>query len=137
MVWASVEHIDSHVEWMTDATAIRFTTEQHHGVGTRFDCDTKVGPLKLVDHMEITAWEPERAMGVRHTGLVTGTGAFTLAALSDDRTEFTWTEELVFPWWLGGPVGALVGGKVVLGRVWRGNLTNLKRLVESAYRRNR
>ena len=41
---------------MHDAVAIRFQSDQHRGVGTAFLCDTKVGPLKLVDRMEITDW---------------------------------------------------------------------------------
>ena len=62
--------------------------------------------------MEITEWEPERAMGVRHDGLVTGTGRFTLEPLDDGRrTRFTWEEELTFPWWLGGPRRRALGGQ--------------------------
>ena len=77
-VWADVADIGSHVEWMADATAIRFLSAQTSGVGTTFECDTKVGPFKLTDVMEITEWAPGKVMGVRHTGLVTGTGRFTL-----------------------------------------------------------
>ena len=71
-VWAAVEDVGSHVEWMADAEAIRFTSASTSGVGTTFECDTKVGPLRLTDLMEITRWEPGKAMGVRHVGLVTG-----------------------------------------------------------------
>jgi uncharacterized protein YndB with AHSA1/START domain len=77
-VWEVVEPIERHTEWMADAVAIRFVNEQRRGVGTKFLCDTKVGPIRLTDHMEITAWEPERVMGVTHTGVVTGTGQFTI-----------------------------------------------------------
>jgi uncharacterized protein YndB with AHSA1/START domain len=129
-VWAAVEDISTHVEWMHDATAIRFTTEQRAGVGTTFDCDTKVGPLKLVDRMEITAWEPARTMGVRHVGLVTGTGAFRLREAGTNRTEFLWDEELIFPWWMGGPIGGRVGA-VLLAQIWKRNLRGLKRIVEA------
>ena len=129
-VWAAVEDIATHVEWMHDAVAIRFTSAQTSGVGTTFDCDTKVGPLKLVDRMEITAWEPGRTMGVRHVGLVTGTGAFHLRAASSTRTEFLWDEELVFPWWMGGPLGGRVGA-VLLAQIWKRNLRDLKRMVEA------
>ena len=78
-VWADLADVSSHAEWMRDAVAIRFVTATHDGVGTQFDCDTKVGPLRLTDRMEITRWDPGRAMGVRHTGIVTGEGTFTLA----------------------------------------------------------
>ena len=131
-VWEVVEPVERHVDWMHDAVAIRFQTEQHRGVGTEFLCDTKVGPIKLVDRMEITEWEPGAAMGVRHTGLVTGTGRFTLTAIDmGRRTRFAWTEELRFPWWLGGRLGELIGGNVVMKAIWRRNLRGLKALVET------
>lgn len=121
VVWEDVRNIGTHVEWMHDAEAIDFTTATTEGVGTTFDCATKVGPLRLTDKMEITAWEPASVMGVRHVGLVTGEGQFTLAALGDDRTRFEWAEELRFPWWMGGPIGGVVGGRI-LQAIWRRNL---------------
>ena len=131
-VWAVVEPVERHVDWMHDAVAIRFESDQTRGVGTRFLCDTKVGPIRLVDKMEITAWNPNQSMGVRHAGIVTGTGTFTLAPIDlGRRTRFSWSEELTFPWWLGGPIGAFVGGRVVLRAIWRRNLRNLARLVET------
>ena len=130
-VWTVVEPVENHVDWMHDAVAIRFQTDQHRGVGTRFWCDTKVGPISLVDEMEITEWEPERSMGVRHTGVVTGTGRFTMEPIDlGRRTRFTWSEELIFPWWLGGPIGAFVGGKIVMAAIWRRNLRDLRRIIE-------
>lgn len=131
-VWEVVEPVEDHVDWMADAVAIRFITDQTRGVGTRFECDTKVGPIRLTDHMEITEWDPGRAMGVRHTGIVTGSGVFTLEGIDlDRRTRFTWTEDLRFPWYLGGRLGELVGAKVVMGAIWRRNLKRLKAIVES------
>ena len=67
-VWEVVEPIERHIDWMADAVAIRFKTDQTRGTGTEFYCDTKVGPIKLVDEMKITSWVPEKAMGVTHTG---------------------------------------------------------------------
>jgi hypothetical protein len=129
-VWAAIEDVGSHVEWMEDAVAIHFTSEQTSGVGTAFDCDTRVGPFRLTDHMEITEWQPGKAMGVRHVGLVTGTGVFTLEPVSRGRrTRFIWSERLVFPWWMGGPVGSLAATPV-LKHIWRRNLRNLRRVVE-------
>ncbi len=130
-VWEVVEPVENHVDWMHDAVAIRFTGSQTRGVGTEFLCDTKVGPIKLVDRMEITEWTPGEVMGVRHTGLVTGSGRFTLEPIDlGRRTRFVWQEELTFPWWLGGPVGAYIGGKVVLRAIWQRNLRGLKQLIE-------
>jgi uncharacterized protein YndB with AHSA1/START domain len=132
-VWEVVEPVERHVDWMHDAVAIRFETDQTRGVGTRFLCDTKVGPIELVDKMEITEWRPGEAMGVRHTGMVTGTGMFTLTPIDlGRRTRFTWAEELIFPWWLGGPIGAWIGGKLVMGAIWRRNLRGLARIVEQS-----
>ena len=131
-VWRVVEHVDDHVEWMHDAVAIRFQTNNHRGVGTSFLCDTKVGPIKLVDKMEISEWAPGAAMGVHHVGLITGTGRFTLTPIDlGRRTRFGWDEWLTFPWWLGGRVGALVAGRLVLRPIWTRNLRSLKAIVEA------
>ena len=123
-VWADVQDISSHVEWMADATAIRLLGAQTSGAGTRFECDTKVGPITLTDIMEITEWVPGKVMGVRHSGVVTGTGKFTLKKASRGRTQFQWREKLVYPLWMGGPVGAFLS-KPVLRWIWRRNLTRL------------
>jgi hypothetical protein len=129
-VWQAVEDISTHVEWMEDAVAIRFTSSRRSGVGTTFDCDTRVGPFSLVDRMEVTSWRPRREMGITHVGLVTGTGRFTLRrSARGGGTRFTWSEQLRFPWWMGGPVGSAAAAPV-LRWVWRRNLANLKRRVE-------
>lgn len=122
VVWSNLADVGSHVDWMLDAEAIRFTSPQRKGVGTTFDCDTRVGPFRVTDRMEITEWLDGRVMGVRHAGLVKGEGRFTLAPTDGGRhTRFTWEERLAFPWSLAGPV---------LAAVWRRNLRRLKRRVE-------
>ena len=128
-VWDEVRHIERHVDWMADAVAIRFTSDRRSGVGTTFDCETKVGPIRLTDRMEVTEWLDAKVMGVRHVGLVTGTGRFTLTKAKGGRTRFSWQERLRFPWWMGGPVGGVAGGRV-MRRIWKRNLAVLKDLVE-------
>ena len=128
-VWRSVEDIASHVEWMADAEAIRFTSPSTRGVGTTFDCETKIGPFRLTDRMTITEWVPEATMGVSHTGTVTGVGRFRLRAVGFGHTEFAWEETLTFPWWMGGGAGALVGAPV-LRQIWKRNLRRLKEKIE-------
>jgi len=127
LVWTELSDIASHVEWMADAAAIRFTGDRHQGVGTTFDCVTRVGPLRTVDRMTVTSWVEGREIGVRHEGLVTGEGRFTLRRRwrgRGDRTVVSWSERLRFPWYIGGPVTAVLA-KPILRRIWRGNLRRL------------
>ncbi len=128
-VWSVVERIERHVDWMSDAVRITFVGDRTRGVGTAFDCVTRIGPLRTNDRMCVTEWAPGRALGIRHEGLVRGTGRFTLRARRGGRTRFTWTERLQFPWWMGGPAASLVA-RPLLRRVWTRNLRRLGRIVE-------
>jgi hypothetical protein len=130
-LWHSLEAIEDHVQWMADAREIRFASGQRRGVGTEFDCVTRVGPFRTTDRMVVTSWKPGREMGIEHRGVVTGRGHFTLRPRRGGRTRFTWEERLSFPWWMGGPVGALAA-KPVLRRLWRRNLRALDRLATGA-----
>lgn len=125
VVWEDLRRIDRHVEWMSDAESIRFLTEHTEGEGTRFECVTRLGPLRLIDRMEVTDWRDGAAMGIRHHGVVTGVGQFRLTPLTapggEAHTRFEWSETLRFPWWMGGPIGAAVA-RPVLAAVWRRNL---------------
>jgi len=128
-VWRVIEPIERHVDWMKDAVSITFTSTMHRGVGTRFDCLTRVGPFHTNDQLTVTEWEPGRTLGIEHRGVVKGSGRFTLARRPRGRTRFTWTEELTFPWWMGGAVGALAA-KPVLRTVWKRNLRRLQHIIE-------
>jgi len=125
-IWDDLSRLETHVEWMAEAADLTFLGEQRTGAGTRIAVVTKLGPFRLTDVMEFVAWEPPRRMAVRHTGLVTGSGEFLLDEAADGSTRFTWRERLRFPWYLGGPPGAVVGARV-LTVVWRGNLRRLAR----------
>ena len=117
-VWSYVSDIPSHVEWMADARSITFTSP------STFDCLTVVGPFRMVDRMEIVEWEEGAVIGIRHVGLVRGEGRFTLGPSASGGTTFEWDEQLRFPWWLGGVVGAWLA-RPVLRRIWRRNLAAL------------
>ncbi len=117
-VWADLADISSHVQWMADAEEIRFTSDTSTGVGTTFECDTRIGPFRLTDEMLVTSWVAGRSMGVRHVGLVTGDGEFQLRKKRRGRTSFVWREQLHFPWWMAGPLGAWISVPV-LTLVWR------------------
>lgn len=130
-VWAEVVDFAAHAEWMEDAHAIRFGTEQREGPGTVLLIDTRIGPLRTMDRFEITEIEPMLSVAGRHTGLFRGEGRFELSSPSPGRTRLVWRERIRFPWLLGGPGAAMVG-RVVLRRVWAKNLATLKRRIETA-----
>ncbi len=127
-VWADIRDIGRHVEWMHDAESITFSSGQREGVGTRFTCATRIGPLRTSDRMVVTEWAEGKQMGIRHEGVITGQGRFSLAP-QGRGTHFTWDEELRFPWWLGGPIGAWAAAPL-LAFVWRRNLRALARRFE-------
>ncbi|MDG2428672.1 MAG: SRPBCC family protein [Acidimicrobiales bacterium] len=129
VVWTAIADVRQHSEWMMDAAEINLTSEQTSGVGTTFDCETRVGPIRTLDRMTITEWEEGRLMGVTHRGIVTGVGRFRLEDLSDNATVFIWEEDLSFPWWAGGRVIAVLASPV-LGLIWRRNLKRLAAIVE-------
>lgn len=131
-VWEAVRDIGSHVRWMHDAKSIRFVTHQQAGVGAVFDCDSKLGPFRITDRMEVIEWRPGRAMTIRHVGTVRGVGRFSLRRRRHG-TLFVWKEVLRFPWWMGGPVGAAVAGPF-FRHMWKKNLRNLKAIVEQSAR---
>jgi hypothetical protein len=63
---------------------------------------------------------------------VSGSGIFTLEPIDlGRRTRFTWSEDLRFPWYMGGPIAGLIGGRAVLRRIWLRNLRALERVVRS------
>jgi len=133
LVWEMVADVRTHTEWMVDAESITVTSDCSSGVGTTFDCVTKIGPFRTIDHMEITEWIEERVMGVAHRGLVSGSGRFTLQEAGPSDTNFSWEETLTFPWWIGGRLTS-IGSTPVLKAIWRGNLRRLSRLVEDRHR---
>ena len=133
LVWEMVADIRTHTEWMVDAESITVTSDCSSGVGTTFDCVTKIGPFRTIDHMEITEWIEERVMGVAHRGLVSGSGRFTLQEAGPSDTNFSWEETLTFPWWIGGRLTS-IGSTPVLKAICRGNLRRLSRLVEDRHR---
>jgi carbon monoxide dehydrogenase subunit G len=127
-VWAELADLGSHHRWMTDAGAIEFVTGQTEGAGTKLKVPTRIGPLRTTDLLTVIEWEEGRSLAVRHDGAVSGVGRFDIRPRGS-RTELTWSEELRFPWWLGGVIGAALA-RPILKRVWRSNLERLRRRLD-------
>tara|TARA_Y100000590_G_scaffold37253_1_gene40175 strand:+ start:4789 stop:5229 length:441 start_codon:yes stop_codon:yes gene_type:complete len=128
-VWDEISNISNHPNWMSDAESIKFLGQQKEGVGTKILVLTKIGPIKLNDLMTFTKWEQNAEIEVEHEGIVTGKGSFLLEALENKTTKFSWRETLKFPIILGGVIGEIVGS-YILERIWKKNITNLKKIIE-------
>ena len=129
-VWNEVSKIENHSKWMKDAVNIDFQTNNKSGVGTKIKVLTKIGPIKLNDFMTFTKWEEKKSIGVDHVGIVTGKGEMKFEKIDENTTKFKWTETLKFPIYLGGVIGELFG-KPVLELIWKQNLNNLKKIIET------
>ena len=102
--WAAAMDWHRQREWML-ATRVRPTVGGGHGVGGRIEATTGIGPLGLVDEMEVTGWDPPRGAYVKHLGrFVRGTAAFEVRPRPGGST-FVWTEDLDLPLGAAGRVG--------------------------------
>lgn len=128
-VWAELSDLASHPEWMKDAESITFTSEQTGGVGTSMEVLTRVGPLRTTDIMEVTGWTEGESIEIAHYGVVKGRGKLEVTP-DGDSCLVSWTEELFFPWWVGGLITAALA-RPVMTRIWAGNLRGLAARVNS------
>lgn len=128
-VWRRVADFGSHTEWMADAESIEFLTDERTGVGTTMAVETRVGPLRTLDVIEVIDIDEPRRISVSHRGLFTGTGEFRLEPVGPLKTLFTWYEKLHFPWYFAGPIGERAA-RPILGAIWRANLMRLRLLIE-------
>lgn len=129
VVWAALADLASHAGWMRDARSVGFLGTRTRGVGTRMEVDTRVGPFRTRDVLEVTGWDEGRSITVIHLGLIKGEGVLSVEE-ADDGSRVSWVERLALPWWLGGPVTAWLA-RPLLAAVLRGNLRRLESLVSS------
>lgn len=95
----------SQSEWIV-ATTVRATKQQGRGVGGGIAAYTGIGPVGFTDTMEITAWDPPYHCSVKHTGaVVKGTGDFSVTAITEKTSSFTWSETLILPFGAMGKFG--------------------------------
>jgi hypothetical protein len=102
--WAALTDWQRQDEWML-ATTVRATAGGGRGVGGRIEATTGVGPLGVVDRMEITAWDPPHGAYVRHLGwIIRGTASFEVRPRPGGST-VVWTEDLDLPLGAAGRIG--------------------------------
>ncbi|MFQ5966917.1 MAG: SRPBCC family protein [Acidimicrobiia bacterium] len=128
-VWAELADFAGQSEWMSDVTSIEFATSQRSGLGTRMIVGSRVGPFRVQDLLEVIAWDEPNVLSVAHRGRVKGTGEFRLDDVGG-ATKVTWSEDLEFPWYMGGRLGIFAARPILL-RIWRRSLALLTERVLS------
>ncbi len=98
VLWDAVTDWPGQGEWMlgTRVEVVGGGEGRHLGAGLR--AVTGIGPLGVVDTMDIVEWDPPKRCVVRHTGkVVRGDGVFEVVELGPERSRFLWTELLDLP----------------------------------------
>jgi len=105
-VWEALLDWEGSSRWMVPPTTVEVMGERTNQAGMRVHAVSRLGPLRLVDHMVVTDWVPEREIRVRHLGWpLRGDGIFRVEP-EGRRARFVWIEDLVLPL---GVVGELAG----------------------------
>ena len=138
LVWDYVTDWERQGEWML-GTRVHVTGGAGRGLGTTLRAVTGVGPVGVVDTMEVVEFTaltddtPGRA-AVRHTGkVIRGEGFFEVTPLGPHRSRFTFTELIDLPLGALGRLGWPLARPVVKA----GFDVSLRRMAErcaAAYR---
>lgn len=130
-VWEVLVDWEGQAGWMPDVRSCTVLTRQREGLGVRVRCRTNIAAgIVVTDDLEVTGWEPERQLAIRHLGmLIRGVAAFELSPTAHG-TLVEWWEEFEVP--LGSLGDALAGVVLVpaVERVFRHSLAGLKRRCE-------
>jgi hypothetical protein len=103
--WDEITDWNKQGDWMLQ-TSVWLTSEIEQGPGTEIAAFT--GPLHkvfprfkffgILDTMVVTHWEPPHVCDVLHTGkIIKGTGRFEVVAISDQVSQFNWSEIIWAP----------------------------------------
>lgn len=125
--WNRLADLATHPIWMKDAQRLEFLSEQSTGIGTTMRVRTRIGPIRTIDMLEVVSWVPGDSIGVVHRGIIRGVGEFRVSG-DAEASSVTWEEELLFPWWCGGPITAWLARPVLIW-IWRENLRRFALLV--------
>jgi uncharacterized membrane protein len=128
-VWDEIADIEGQPRWMHDMKAVRLTSPPPVGVGTTGIATVRVFGIAVTDPVTITEFEPPTRFGLRHEGVVGGSGFITLERGADGTTTIVrWDERLIAP--ALPHLGAAVFERV-FGPIFQADLFRLRDLVES------
>jgi carbon monoxide dehydrogenase subunit G len=127
-VWDVLTEWERQAAWMPDVAWLRVLGPPRK-LGARLRVKTRVfGIPAATDLLEVTTWDPPRRLAVRHVGVVTGSGEWTLNSVPAG-TSFTWVELLHMPPPLLGDLALIVYSPWQRSMLRR-SMENLKRLAE-------
>jgi hypothetical protein len=110
-VWRTVTDWPGQGEWMLGTRVEVTSGGDGRELGATLRAVTGIGPLGVVDTMDVVEWEVPQGNGprrcvVRHTGkIVKGDGVFEVQELGPERSRFLWTERLDLPLGVLGRTG--------------------------------
>jgi hypothetical protein len=103
--WQEITDWNKQGTWMLQ-TSVWLTSEIESGVGTEIAAFTgpfhklfpRLSSLGVLDTMVVTNWQPPTICDVLHTGkIINGTGRFEVIAVSEERSQFNWSEIIWAP----------------------------------------
>ncbi len=117
-------------DWILFTTVEKVSAEPNQS-GTKLSATTGFGPLKFIDTMVVTDWQPSRQIVVEHTGrVILGKGVFTIQEISKNNCEFIWEEITPVPLGFVGRIGLFVI-KPFMNLLFGSSLKKLKRNIET------
>lgn len=104
-VFAEIVNWPGQSAWML-GTKVWVTKNDGVGVGGEFAAFSGVGRLGFIDPMQITKWNPPHEVSVVHIGkFIRGTGEMKVEKISENESDFIWSESLELPLGIIGFVG--------------------------------
>lgn len=98
-VWDRLVDWPAHSRWIP-LTTVQTLTARPDGVGARFVGRSHLGRVGFDDPMEVTEWAPPgpgrpgRCALRKLGGIVTGTAAFDVAEITNERSLVVWEEDI-------------------------------------------
>jgi uncharacterized protein YndB with AHSA1/START domain len=131
VIWRLITDWELQGAWMLEASDFVITSERQAGVGVEGEATIRIAGIRTRDKVRIVTWEPNKRLGIRHEGWISGEGEMLLTQLGSDRTHLFWREELFPPL---GPFGALslAAFRPVMQRIFERDLRVLAGLVRVA-----
>lgn len=104
-VFAEIINWPGQSAWML-GTKVWVTKNNGVGVGGEFAAFTGIGKLGLLDPMQITHWKPPSEVSILHLGkIIKGTGEMKIEKISENESNFVWSESLEIPLGVIGFIG--------------------------------